>query len=543
MTHARRQASVFVLILAVLTALPVAAWGPAAQRAITATAIQVIRRTYSDAFKSVEHNYEEDALFGATAGYEFLNGGRPFRTYTEALAAVDNEIKLLRDVRNYGMGSYFAYRMGMLSALVADIVLPFGLEGDAENPQLKNQIEADINQRVEQFNFIPSTKTLNYVHRARDYFDSRRSFYEQNKQMISDDYRRGIGAKGLMAEGAQAFFSKSIETVADVWHTVLYMPGDGGMTSPGPNTMAWYFVDEVRYLLHQKHNFYQSTLTYKNFEKINPGLADAIEKMGDLFYAFNTTDAQTRAVEEWKKAYEIAGAERRRIGKKLAEYFIKVGEKYLARAKEDDDLPNALEAFTTALEFDQANDLAASRINETNTAITARQERRTMNVNMIAAAAKVMTQAEASNVAGDYANAIATYKQAQSLFEAVDDEFADQAASAGENVKMIQKNITDIINKVLEAATAAIDEGDKERTSRRYAEAIKCYERVPQILNVITADETTTQGKDKLDLMRMAESNIGLAREAERRDKQRAADAEKAPKPKAAAEPAPKAKS
>ena len=548
MTHARRQASIFVLILAMLSALPAAAWGPAAQRAITATAVQVIRRTYSDAFKSVEHNYEEDALFGSTAGYDFLNGGKPFRSYTEALAAVDNEIKLLRDVRNYGMGSYFAYRMGMVSALVADIVLPFGLEGDAENPQLKAQLESDINGLVAQFTFTPATKTLNHVRRAREYFDSRRSFYEQNKQMISDDYRRGIGAKGLMADGAQAFFSRSIETVADVWNSILYIPGDGGSTSPSRDMVAWYFVDEVRYLLHQKQNFYQSTVTYKNFEKINPGLAGTVEKMGDLFYAFNTTDAQSRGVEEWKKAHEIAGSERRRIGKKLAEYFIKVGEKYLANAKADDDLPNALEAFTTALGFDQANDLAASRINETNSAITARQERRTMNVNMIAAAAKVMTQAEASNVAGDYANAIATYKQAQSLFEAVDDEFTDQAASAGESVKMIQKNITDIINKVLEAATAAIDEGDKERTSRRYAEAIKCYERVPQILSVITEDETTTHGKDKLDLMRMAESNIGLAREAERRDKDRAAADKnapkvKAPKVKAATETAPKEKS
>jgi len=168
--------------------------------------------------------------------------------------------------------------------------------------------------------------------------------------------------------------------VADIWNTVLSTRSDSSFTSPRREDVAWYFVDEVRYLLHQKHNFYQSTVTYQNFEKVNPHLADAIEKMGDLFYAFNSTEAQDRGVSEWKKAYEVAGAERRRIGKKLGEYYIKVGEKYLARAKADDDLPNALEAFTTALEFDQSNDLAASRINETNTAITARQERRTMNV-------------------------------------------------------------------------------------------------------------------------------------------------------------------
>jgi len=521
MTHARRQGSLFLILLTLASALPAAAWGPAAQRAITATAIQVVRRTHPDAFKSVEHNYEDDTLYGCTAGYEFLNGGRPFRDCAEALAAVDNEIKLLREVRDYGMGSYFAYRMGMLSALAADHVLPFALEGSMESPKLKEQIEADIDKRLGQFTFIPSADRLSYVHRASDYFEDRRPFYEQNKQMIKDDYRRGIGPKGLMKDGAQVFFRRSIETVADVWHTVLRINGDSRQNKPGKAAMAWYFVDEVRYLLHEKRNYYQATLTYKNFEKVNPGLPDTIETMGDLFYAFDTSKAKARAVKEWKKAYEIAGAQRRRIGKKLAEYFIKVGESYLARAKEEDDLPNALNAFTTALEFDQSNDLAAARINETNAAITARQERRQMNVNMIAAAEKVMTQAEASNVAGDYANAIATYKQARSLFEAVDTEFEDQAETADENMKMIDKNITDIINRVLEAATAAIDEGDKARNAKRYDDAIACYERVPQILSVITADETTTHGKDKLDLLELAQSNKQIAQQQKQREADR----------------------
>lgn len=525
MTRIRRQAGLLVAILTAVTALPAAAWGPAAQRAITATSIQVIRRTHPDAFKSTEKNYEEDTLRGATAAYDFLNGGKPFRNYTEALAAVDNEVKLLREARNYGMGSYFAYRMGMLSALVADLVLPYALEGDTGNQQLKTQIESDVDAKVSQFHFTPAAKMLSYVRGAREYFERRRSYYEQNKQMIADDYSRGKGANGFMKDGGQAFFGRSVESVADVWHTVLRIQGDAAQTNPGRAAMAWYFVDEVRYLLHEKHNFYQSTQTYKNFEKVNPGLADAVEKMGDLYYAFNTTESQERAVEEWKQAYDIAGSERRRIGRKLAEYFIKTGETFLARAKADDDLPNALKAFTTALEFDQTNEVAAARINETNSAITARDERRTMNVNMIAAAEKVMTQAEASNVAGDYANAIATYKHAQSLFAAVDTEFADQAAAAGDNVKAIDKNITDIINKVLEAASATIDEGDKERSNRRYDEAINCYGRVPQILSVITADETTTHGKDKRELETLAASNITLAQEAKRRAEEQAAAA------------------
>jgi len=121
------------------------------------------------------------------------------------------------------------------------------------------------------------------------------------------------------------------------------------------------------------------------------------------------------------------------------------------------------------------------------------------------------------------------------LFEAVDSEFSDQKTSSDDNVKTIQKNITDIINKVLEAATAAIDEGDKEKNRKQFAEAIQCYERVPQILSVITEDETTTHGKDKLDLINMAKSNIDAARVAEQREKDKAIQAEKeknAPNPK-----------
>jgi len=66
-------------------------------------------------------------------------------------------------------------------------------------------MESDIDTRVENFGFTPSTKILHYVQRAREYFEARRSFYEQNKEMISDDYRHGVGAKAFWLKGLRHF--------------------------------------------------------------------------------------------------------------------------------------------------------------------------------------------------------------------------------------------------------------------------------------------------------------------------------------------------
>jgi len=532
MTRNAWRISLVLTILVGMAAFDAAAWGPRAQRAITGTAIQVIRRTYSNAFKSYDWNYEEDVLRGALAGPHFLNNGQPFPNDKEAIEALENEIRLLRHVRRHGVGSYFSFHMGALGALAADIMLPFALDKDGPG-SLRAKVEADIDAHVGQYGFTTGEKTRKFIRSAREYVGLRREFFEENRRMIADDYRRGNGHEGYLKNGGQAFFARAVVVAADAWHSVLKVTNEYGDVPPSERTVMWYLIDEMRFLLQQKGNLHQAQKAYADFAKLDPDSMEAYERVGDLFYAFGSDtrqdkaarkEARDRAVREWRIAHDAAGPTRRRIGKKLSDHYITIGEAYLGQGLvpggTDEDLANALNAFNEALEFDQTNDLAATRINETNVAIAERKEHRQLNLNMIASAQKVMVQAEKARVDGAFGNAIATYNKAAGLLATIGPTFPDQEGQAKQAIREINKNITDIINEVLDAASDAIDRGDKLVDEHDFTGGVAAYQSVPGVLSVIPDDETTTVGKDKRELIDTSLKKIDDAKLAEQRWKE-----------------------
>jgi tetratricopeptide (TPR) repeat protein len=537
------------LVISALAVTDAAAWGPRARRAITVSAIQMIRKAQPSSFKAENNVYEEDVLRGAEAGPEVLKAAVPMGNDTEAVAAVADQIQLLRRVRDYGMGSYFAFRMGVLAALVADLIMPHGMAWSPAEARLRAQIEGDIDTALDEYLFAPSRLSREYVRDVREYVATGRQFYDENRRMIADDYAGGVGYNGFLRDGGQVYFGRAIEAVADIWFTVLRVEGDPSELPPSPVLVARYFVDEIAYLLTEKRNPHQANTAYERFAAANPGLPELYEQVGGLFYAYGTPETQDRAVREWRIAYSYGGPQRQRVGDKLANHYVRVGEDCLARASQpgasDKELPDAREAFTQALEFDRANETAAARLNETNVAIQEREERRQLAVNIIASAEKVVKEAERYRMNGDpgsLANAIATYKQSANLFEAVDDEFTDHAKTAKESVKAINKSINDVIIEILDMAAAKISAGDSAITEHRWDDAFASYDSVPVIVNIIP-DEDATHARHKKEVVDEAvrKKQEGEASKTRFEDAQRAAQAAQAAaggKPAATAAPA-----
>ena len=526
--------SVLLAVWASLLSYDAAAWGARSQKAIAGTTIQVIRRTYASAFKTEDVSYDEDVLRGANGDLNILNNGNPFVREEDAIIAVENGIRLLREVRKYGFGSYFSYRMGLLGALAADLVLPYSVDTTAQGQRIREQMEPDIDAALDRFSFTSEIPKIKYIRDAEIYFGERRAFFADSKRMIADDYLHGKGFDGYLKEGAQVFFTRAVTSVADVWNTVLHIEGEVGDVAPSEKMVISYLLSEIQYLLQEKKNFNQALKSYANFELVAKYAPEAYDKVGDLFYAFETEGAKERGVREWRIAYDMPSADRRTIGKKLSEHYVRAGEALLAAAQRpgasDQDLPNALNAFTQALDFDQTSNAAAQRINEANVAIKERKERRAINVNFIASAEKVKVQAEKARVKGDalrgterveeMANflnlAIITYTQAIGVYEAIDDEFTDQSSVRKQSVTEIGKSITDIINQVLDAASDEIDKGDKAVTAHHYEDATASYERVPNIVSAIPGDETTTHGKEKKEIITKANDKITATEKAKR---------------------------
>ena len=519
MTRRLSKSSILVLVLVGMAAFEASAWGPRAQRAVTATAIQVIRReALPSAFKTSDTNYEEDVLRGSVAGPTVLNQGKLRADDAENIAAVSNEIGLLREVRKYGFGSYFSYRMGVLASLVADLGLPFALNPAPAGQAIRERMESDIDAHLAQYTFTPGRDSRRYIVSVPEYMAGYRTFFKENRQMIADDYIRAKGYDGYLVEGAQALFGRAVEAVADAWYTVLRVEGEPSDVRPSAAMVTWYLVDEIKYLLEQKGNLYEATKVYNHFARVNPGLMDAFDQVGDQYYAFGTEEARGRAVREWRIVYDASTPERRQIARKLASHYIQVGQASLEGAAQpraaEESLPNALNAFTQALQFDQTNELAASLINETRAAIAERKERRELNVNVIASAQQVMTQADRSRVDGDFGAAIGTYKKAIGLFELIDNEFPDQFSEANSSIKSINKSITDVINEVLDKADDTVDDGDRAVDEHRFEDAVGCYSRVANIVSVIPGDESTTHGKEREDTVKRAAKKMDDAKMA-----------------------------
>lgn len=521
-TQFLRISIVFAVAVAVTQAH---AWGPRAQRTITGMSIQVIQGKYPGTFRPGDSlgrftpgqtSYEQDVLKGAEAGWGVIARDIPINSNEEAILAVASQINLLSEVRPYGAGSYFAYRLGALSALISDIVLPFGLAWTPEQEQLQEKIEADIERHLSNYGYTSHETRRLMINNVTEYFRTRQHFFRDNMLLIKDDYNRGRGYDGLLKESSKAHFESAIEAVSDAWHTILE---SGASHSPGggnANLLAQYFVDEIAYQLNEKENFHQAGEVYENLAMLNSTNPKIYEEVGDLFYAFDTQRSAERSVREWRIAYELGGQNREAVARKISDHFLREGRQYLEEAGEkgkgETELPAALVAFKKSLQYNRTSQTAADLIQDTNMRIAERNEHRETIINIIATAQSTQEEADNLAAAGNYGNAIPSYRQANEILAAVDDEFVDQAEIAAGLKQDIEKSVSTAIANVLELASAAIEEGERLEDQHKYDEAAKSYARIPVLVQVIPDDHNSITLQDKQDVLALAQQKIDEVR-------------------------------
>ncbi|MBI2435190.1 MAG: hypothetical protein HYV26_20215 [Candidatus Hydrogenedentes bacterium] len=497
-------------------------WGERAQQTISMMATQVLKEQYKEVFRPGDSNFEKDVMRGAISGSKVLAEFLPLNSDAETMQAVSAEIQLLHDVQQYGTTSYFAFRMGVLSALVADIIVPYGFSWREDDVSIQARVNADIDKRLGDYAFRPSNNRRTLIRDTAEYFRTHRSFHESDKQLILDDYLRGPGYNGFLKKGGPAYFERAVGAVADAWHTVLSPESGKIVGTASKRQLTWYFVKEVEYLLNVKNNYHQAIKAYEHLTTINSDITAAFESAGDLFYNFGKArgnlEAVDRGVREWQKAYDMGGPERSRLSTKLSDHYLTEGQFLLVRAAsdeaEDNDLPNALDAFEEALQYNRTSQQAADLIEKTHIAIADRRERLQLAVQLIANAESVRESADSARVQGDYNSALTKYQQAITVYEAVDDEFKDQAAAAENGARESTRGITNVIDDVFDKASEAIEQGDRLQETNKYEEAISSYERVDSIVNVIPADAKASHLQQKDETLRLAANKIDEAKNA-----------------------------
>jgi len=529
-------------VLALLACAPAGAWGPVAQRSIVATAFQVIGRGFADPFKTTDFNYEKDVLAGAEAGRAVLNTNGQLASVDSVLNTIGTEMQLLREVRKRGSGgSFFAYRMGVLAALASDAMFPLTFAKDTAGARLCKQVEADIDKHLKSYQARTKQPRLEYVRNPVSYFQQRGTPFADGPTLLESDYTHGDGYNGYASSSSAALMQSTIEAVADVWFTVMRPEGDASDVKPSEKSLTGYFTDQVVYQLRQKKNLREAERAYKQFAELKTQSLAAYETIGDAFYAFGP-DGRDRAVQEWTNALTLDGPERAGIMVKLARHYLGLGKAFLEMAPKPnapkDALPNALANFTKALEFDQSNEEAAKLINETQIQIAERDQRLELAIRTLSAAESVVKQAEQSSVDEQFAEAIAQYKKAITVFEQVGDEFAEQFNAADTGKEDAKLKISQIIKKVLDSASDRIEDGDRLVDQKKFDDAIDQYNSVETLLKVIPEDLQGSQLQEKKTLIEQAAQKVQDGEKAKRAEEQLQQNKATAAGPRAGAAPA-----
>jgi hypothetical protein len=485
------------------------AWGPRAQQSVSLMAMQVVKKQFPSGFKAGGTSYEKDCLNGAVAGIAVLQGKEPLGSDAEAVQAVGTEIQLLREVREYGTASYFAYRMGVLSALVANVMTPYGFVQAPGDEQVAQRMFADIEQRLDGYDYTPAQTYRDLIRDPLLYFQKKRTFLGEDYRLIGEDYRSGRGYDGFLKQGGEVYFVRSVEAVADAWATVLSRTEEPTLAVPSRRMQTWYFVDEIEYLLLTKKNPQAAERAYENFHKVVQSDPEAYERIGDSYAAWGGEEGTERGVREWQNAHSMAGPNRANVAAKLNKYYLSVGNKFLDTASkpgaDDNDLPSALRAFESALEFDRRSDEAADLIQKTHVLINERNARHDTTLKLIASAEKLTSQADGLNKSEDFGGAIKTYRQAMSFYASIGDEFKEESRKGKEGVRSVKTAINGTVKKILDRGSTAIDDGEKAEEDKKFDEAVNLYAKVEAIVSVIPEENITGNKQFAVDKREMIE--------------------------------------
>jgi tetratricopeptide (TPR) repeat protein len=508
----RRVSAVLAVLLAVLIQSgPSAAWGPQTRQAIAIAASNLVRHS----FTAGEVMYEGDILRGASDGIAALGGDFPLDNDDQAVDAVALQIIILREAIRNGPGSYAAYRLGGLSALVSELMVPYGLVYDESERELADRIQQDVEARMSDFAVSPPKPTFEYIMNHRLYFKGKRQFIEADKVLLADDYKRGKDPKGLWVAAGKKYFVRSIDAVTDVWYTVLHIEPGTRDYRPSNRQMARYYVSEVKYLLGVKKNIKFAERAYDLFEKYNPGLPMSLVEIGDAFYNFGTPQGKERGVEEWIKAYGIPGESRPAASVRLSKHYIEEGEQLYKRAQtpegKDTDLPDALKAFTRALEFDLANTVAANNVTETTKAIGARADLFKAQQQYLERVDGMVKKAEGSAIEKDYGAALSSYSQALNVLGLVTVDFKELNAKARDETSKITQAVKQAISDVYASANDSIEKGDTALLNGNVDEAVRAYSMVKSIVAVVPDEAGSLNAQKKKDMEIAAQNKIDEA--------------------------------
>jgi len=393
---------VLALTLAGLMALPAVAWGPRAQLSITTTAIGLISKNSGIPLDKLQEHVRKGALVSESrlrALYPAFEDS-PVR-------AIEAEMDLMRRVRGDSIDPYYAFRLGVLAKLVSNLTAPLS----QARPTYRNLYYADAEESITGVALRPQDRQLVD---PRVYFDDRIAAANINNDVIVKDYESGVGFGGMAKASLANDVSRSANTIADVWYTLLARGGRSGNVSEAQ--IRSYVLDAMDYYIGRK-NLLEIEKAEARYSDLVEPTPDMLVKVGDLYFDNQMFE---QAMQQYRQVLSMSPG-RRDVVEKIAVYYVARGE----RAMEEGALEDAEEAFTAALNADPLHPKAEALRLDASAMIEEREKRRMAERDIMDNAERLTQEAEAAALDGDLARAMALYRQSNDLYGNISEEFAE----------------------------------------------------------------------------------------------------------------------
>lgn len=399
-----------VTILVACMAWPAAAWGPATRKAVVSAAA----RTIAQEGTAPLNKLMSDVMAGVQAPAEEVDALYP-GLVTAPVRAVQSEMDLLDTMRGKSLDPYYAYRLGMLGALVARVSAPLA---DAP-PSIRDRYYADVDAVVEQTALrVTTRKKVD----PEAYFKRVQGLANARKDLIVKDYQEGSGFTNVAKGSVTEDIGRSVEAVADVWSTILTRKVVHASVSP--EQVDGYVVGAVRYYVARGNEREVAT----NLERLTEGReqsAKMAKQIGDALYDGGFYE---RAIEEYRIVLRVEPGTKDVVSR-IASYYVKVGDEALAKKR----LQDALDAYAMAAKTDPLHPAAEARRLEAQAQIAAREARLQAVRGLIEEAASLQEQADTFAEQRKFGEAITALSKAMVNYGNVTDEFPPErmAANAG----------------------------------------------------------------------------------------------------------------
>lgn len=388
------------LLLAGTLAWPAGAWGPSTQNAIVTTALHLISKEANIPLDRLQ----KDLQAGASLSMDMVSKLYPFLA-SSAIGAIESEMILLQAVQGDRVDPYFAYRLGVLGKLVAEVTAPLA---EAEI-RYRNLYYADVEGQIRNVALKSSPRQVVdppiYLPRVIAEAASR-------DDVIEREYQDGTGFEGVARALLPQDASRSVNAVADVWFTILSGRGPKGNVS---DSQLRRYVEEAYSFYIARENTAEIEAVSPRLDALTPKTPDLQVRIGDMFFDAKLFD---RAMDEYRAVLRAA-PDRRDVVEKMSAYYVDLGDKAL----ENNRLEEALDAFREALQVNPLHPTAEAQRLTAEGLITARDARLSTNRASIERAQQFETLAEQEALKNRYAEAIALLRQAGAAYDEVTDEF------------------------------------------------------------------------------------------------------------------------